>query len=88
MKKLGRLVFLLAACVLLLQAAAPDLKTPAVSVSREALQTRLVELERQREQAIANVNAISGAIQECQYWVAWLKEKEREAEARSAQEQK
>lgn len=88
MKKLGRLVFLLAACVLLLQAAAPDLKTPAVSVSREALQTRLFELERQREQAIANVNAISGAIQECQYWVAWLKEKEREAEASSVQEKK
>ena len=89
MKKLRWVVFLLMACVLLLQAASPDLKTPAVSViTKEALQDHLVELQQQREQAIANVNAISGAIQECQYWVAWLKEKEREAEARSVQEQK
>lgn len=74
-------------CALLLQAASPDLKTPAVSViTKEALGGRLVELQQQREQAIANVNAISGAIQECQYWIAWLKEKELEVEARSAQE--
>jgi hypothetical protein len=89
MKKLGWVVFLLMACVLLLQAAAPDVKTPAVPViTKEALQDHLVELQQQREQAIANVNAISGAIQECQFWVAWLKEQERKAEAKPVQEKK
>ena len=90
MKKLGWLVFLLMACVLLLQAASPDSSennSPA-AITKEALEERLVELQQQREQAIANVNAISGALQECQHWIAWLKEKEREAEAKSAQEQK
>lgn len=70
MKKLRWLVFLSLVCALLLQAASP--------VSKEALQARLFELQRQREQAIANVNAISGAIQECEYWLKKLKEKEEE----------
>lgn len=84
MKKLGWVVFLLMACVLLLQA-----DSPAVSViTKEALEVRLFELQQQREQAIANVNAITGAIQECQFWVTWLKEQERKAEARPVQEKK
>ena len=74
MKKLRWLVFLLMACALLLQAASPD-PSPAVSViTREALQDRLSELQRLRERALANVNAISGAIQECEYWLEKLKE--------------
>ncbi|MCB7129641.1 MAG: hypothetical protein J3T61_08905 [Candidatus Brocadiales bacterium] len=82
MKKLRWVVFLLMACALLVQAASPDSsqdKTPAVSViTKEALQDHLVELQQQREQAIATVNAISGAIQECEYWLEKLKEEKQE----------
>ena len=80
MKKLRWVVFLLAACALLLQAASPDTSennSPAV-ITKEALQDHLVELQQQREQAIATVNAISGAIQECEYWLEKLKEEKQE----------
>ncbi len=80
MKKLRWLVFLLMVCALLVQAASPDTsqnKSPAV-ITKEALQDHLVELQQQREQAIATVNAISGAIQECEYWLEQLKEEKQE----------
>ena len=80
MKKLRWLVFLLMVCASLLQAASPDTSqnnSPAV-ITKEALQDHLVELQQQREQAIATVNAISGAIQECEYWLEKLKEEKQE----------
>lgn len=47
-------------------------------VTREALELRLKALERDRAQAIANVNAYDGAIQECQFWLELLKDAEQE----------
>lgn len=36
----------------------------------EALRKRLQDLLLDRERAIANVNALEGAIQECEYWLS------------------
>ena len=50
-------------------------------ITREALELRLKALERDRNQAIANVNAYDGAIQECNFWIELLKDAEQEEEA-------
>ena len=47
-------------------------------ITKEVLELRLVALERDRAQAIANVNAYDGAIQECQFWLELLKDAEQE----------
>jgi hypothetical protein len=49
-------------------------ENPAMTL--ETLQTRMGTLQKGREQAIANVNAYDGAIQECQYWIDQLTPKE------------
>jgi len=49
-------------------------------ITKEVLQQRLVELQSGRDQAMANLNAYSGAIQECQHWIDYI-------EAASKQEQ-
>ena len=41
-------------------------------MTREQIEKRLAELEAQREQALANANALSGAIQDCRYWLEQL----------------
>ncbi len=50
-------------------------------ITREVLELRLKALERDRAQAIANVNAYDGAIQECNFWIELLKDAEQEEEA-------
>ena len=47
-----------------------------VTITAQALELRLAELERGRTQALANLHAYDGAIQECQYWLAVVKPKE------------
>jgi hypothetical protein len=44
-------------------------EAPAPVVKVEELQKHLGELENAREQALANLHAIDGAIQECKYWI-------------------
>lgn len=39
----------------------------------EALEKRKQELQAQQAQFIANTNAVSGAIQDCDFWIAELK---------------
>lgn len=46
-------------------------QTPPQTI-KAALEARLVELQQGRDQAMANVNAYNGAIQECQHWLDWL----------------
>lgn len=41
-------------------------------ITKAVLKARLAELQRGRDQAMADVNAYNGAIQECQYWMDWL----------------
>ena len=43
-------------------------------ITKEALELRLAALQRDRAQAVANVNAYDGAIQECQFWLELLKD--------------
>jgi hypothetical protein len=38
----------------------------------EALKKRKKELQDQQQQAIATTNAIAGAIQDCDFWIAQL----------------
>lgn len=39
---------------------------------KEQLQARIIELEKQKEQVLANFHAISGAIAENQAWLSQL----------------
>jgi hypothetical protein len=41
-------------------------------MSKEALQERMNGLNALKAQAVANANALSGAIQECQHWLDQL----------------
>ena len=36
----------------------------------DKIRARLDDLKRQRDQQIANANALGGAIQDCEYWLA------------------
>jgi len=51
-------------------------------ITQQALELRLETLERNRAQAIANVNAYDGAIQECKYWLELLKKAEKKERAK------
>jgi hypothetical protein len=44
------------------------------SMNKEKLEKRLVELEAQLRQIENNGNAVIGAIQECQYWLAQIEQ--------------
>ena len=56
-----------------IQPAPPALPAKSESVvTRAQLEQRLVDLKAAKEQAIANVNAFEGAIQECQRWIDQL----------------
>jgi len=52
-----------------------------------ALEKRKAELQAQQNQFIANTNAINGAIQDCDYWIAQIKQAEAAALAQLAQAQ-
>ena len=45
-------------------------------ITIEKLQKRLKELEGAREQILANLNAVNGAIEDCKYWMTELEDKE------------
>lgn len=40
-----------------------------MELSRTAIEGRLKDLEAQRDKALANLNAIAGAIQDCHFWL-------------------
>lgn len=71
---------LLSGAILAAQTAPPvQVVKPAApaGVTKEKLQARLTELQKGRDQAMANVNAYDGAIQECQYWISQVEESEK-----------
>ena len=41
-------------------------------ITRDQVQARLERLRRERDQALANVNAYAGAIQDCEHWLKVL----------------
>jgi hypothetical protein len=45
-------------------------------MTRELLKERLAELERQRADAITRAQAVDGAMQECEHWLARLDQSE------------
>lgn len=48
-------------------------------MTKEAIKKRLAELQKELEQINANGNAVMGAIQDCQYWLAQLDVEEMKA---------
>jgi len=47
-------------------------------MNKESIEQRKVELKQQLDQALANANALHGAIQECDFWLEQLELKEAE----------
>ena len=41
-------------------------------ITRESVEKRLAGLKEAKEQAVANLNAMNGAIQDCQFWLDQL----------------
>jgi hypothetical protein len=39
-----------------------------MNITLEQLEARIVELQKQKEITLGDLNAIDGAIQDCQYW--------------------
>lgn len=50
-------------------------------ITREMLEQRLAESERERAQVLANLNAFNGAIQDVRYWLEVLAADEKSAVA-------
>lgn len=53
-------------------------------MTREEIETRKAELEKRLVETIANVNALRGALQDCDFWLERLAAEE-EAEADAAE---
>lgn len=49
-------------------------------ITREHFEGRLEELKRQQEQLRANLHAVDGAMQDCEYWINRLNETEHTGE--------
>ena len=45
-------------------------------MDKEKIQARLAELKQQLERVTADGNAIVGAIQDCEYWLAQIEQEE------------
>jgi hypothetical protein len=50
-------------------------------MTKQDFEARIVELEKLREARLADMNALGGAIQDCQFWIARLEAQEAEAPA-------
>lgn len=47
-------------------------------MTKEEIEARIVELKKLHADAIANANAIGGAIQDCEFWLRRIETKEAE----------
>jgi len=63
---------------------AQSVPAPTQPITKETVERRLAKLQAEYDQAIANANALQGAIQDCKYWLDQIKA----AEAKPAIEQK
>lgn len=45
-------------------------------MDKDKIMQRITDLQARQEQLVANLNAVHGAIQECQYWLSQLEQKE------------
>ena len=48
-------------------------------MDKELVQQRLQQLKTEREQMVANIHAYDGGIQDCEYWLSVLDNKNKEA---------
>lgn len=48
-----------------------------LNMTKEAIEARLVELEKAINQTLANYNVLMGGKQECEYWLRILGEQDR-----------
>lgn len=53
----------------------------AALLTREAVQARLAQLQKQYEQTVAQAALLQGAIQDCQFWLEQVKASEAAAKA-------
>ena len=44
-----------------------------MTMNEQTIQTRLAELNQQRAQTVANLQALDGAIADCQWWLSRIK---------------
>ena len=51
-----------------------------MSMTIDSIKTRMEQLERQRQQLQANLHAVDGAMQDCEYWLARLQDNTTEGE--------
>jgi hypothetical protein len=47
-----------------------------MDITREQVETRLELLKRRQESTLADLNALGGAIQDCEFWIARLDQKD------------
>lgn len=47
-------------------------------IDKKLIEKRISELESERANVIAKLQAITGALQDCEYWLHQLKESEKE----------
>lgn len=52
-------------------------------MNREELLARIAELSKLRDNALANANALGGAIQDCEFWLQRIEAQEREPGGRT-----
>lgn len=55
-----------------------------MDISKETVLERKRALEQDRDQAMANANALAGAAQDCQHWLDEIEKEEPEGEAAEA----
>jgi hypothetical protein len=63
-------------------------KAPPPAVTKAQLESRVKELTAARDQALANLQALNGAIQDCEYWIAEVEKAEKEAAAKEPVKEK
>jgi hypothetical protein len=47
-----------------------------VNITKDGIEERMAQLARQKEAAFADLNAIDGAMQDCQYWLSQIEKEE------------
>ena len=66
------MLFLAYGCVLVAQQGEknnPPLVSAPIGITKEVLEKRIEELEKQKMQLLADINAVNGALQEDKAWV-------------------
>ena len=76
MRMIYMAVLLLGGCLAVSAQTAQPAKPDKPVITRQMLEQRLAELNAGKEQAVANVNAYEGAIQECSHWLEMLEPQE------------